>query len=121
VASHMVKIIWGTTLYGHTGNVVPIDITFQDETGTKTRGTATVTDLSGNPTEFRDVGKYIGTAVLPDGYVVDPDSQSEMTQELEIVAKMNVNSIWLALLIIIAIAIITIWALIKRNRGNAEA
>lgn len=104
VALHKVKLIWSNTSYTYTGGVIPIGVTMEDETGAWTNCNATVTDLKGNAKEFREVGEYIATAVLPDGYALDPAWNGGLTQNVSIVksGSFELNPwIWIAILILV--------------------
>ena len=104
VAAHKVKVIWTYTEYLYTKTEQKVYVMLQDENGDTTSCNASVTDKDGNPVVFRDIGDYVATAVLPEGYVLDPEYADTVTAELKIVENeaFEFNPITLLMLILIA-------------------
>ena len=87
VAMHKVTVVWVYTEYIYTKTVQQVRVQLMDEDGNLTDCTANVTDLDGRAVEFRDLGDYIATAVLPEGYVLDPADTAGLSAKVTIVGN----------------------------------
>ncbi|MBQ3735406.1 MAG: hypothetical protein II855_00580, partial [Candidatus Methanomethylophilaceae archaeon] len=119
VAAHKVKVVWTYTEYIYTKTEQKVYVMLEDENGNRTPCGATVTDMDGNPVAFRDIGKYVATAVLTDGYVLDPEYADTVTANLKIVKNGAFEFDPLILLIILMIVIIAAYMIYEHWHRKA--
>ena len=107
VAKHKVTVVWLHTEYIYTRTVQEVKVALLDEEGNLTPCGAVVTDRDGNAVEFKDVGDYIATAILDDGYVLDPAQASSLTADVSIVSNEAYELNWEVVAVVVIIVLIS--------------